>query len=117
MKRILIVDDEPDILEALEAILEMEGFVVDTATTGQHALERISAVAPDVVLTDVMMPVMNGIELLQRLKAHPEYQAIPVIVTSAGSIGAEALRGSEAFLKKPVDLDVLMRTIERALRR
>jgi CheY-like chemotaxis protein len=117
MSRILIVDDEHDIIETLQLILEMEGYAVDTASTGQEAIEKISAIVPDVVLSDVMMPIMNGLELLKRLKAHPEHRAIPVIISSAGSLDAEALRGSEAFLKKPVDLDVLLRTIARVLRR
>jgi CheY-like chemotaxis protein len=117
MNRILIVDDEQDILATLQIILEMEGYAVDTASTGQQALEKISAIEPDLVLSDVMMPVMNGIELLKRLKAHPEHRAIPVVIASAGSIDPEALRGCDAFLKKPVDLDVLMQTIARVLRR
>lgn len=117
MSRLLIVDDERDILATLALILEMEGYAVDTASTGQQALEKIAAIAPDLVLSDVMMPVMNGIELLARLKAHPQHRSIPVIITSAGHIDAEALRGCEAFLKKPVDLDVLLRTIALALRR
>lgn len=117
MSRILIVDDEQDILETLRLILEMEGYSVETASTGQQAIEKMSALVPDVVLSDVMMPVMNGLELLKRLQAHPQHRAIPVIITSAGSIDAEKLRGSCAFLKKPVDLDVLLRTIDRILRR
>lgn len=117
MNRILIVDDERDILETLQLILEMEGYAVDTASTGQEAIDKVSAVVPNLVLSDVMMPVMNGLELLKRLKAHPEHRAIPVIITSAGSIDAEALRGSDAFLNKPVHLDVLLRTIARVLRR
>lgn len=117
MSRILVVDDEQDILETLQLILEMEGHAVDTASTGQQAIEKMSAVVPDLVLSDVMMPVMNGLELLKRLKAHPQHRAVPVIITSAGSIDGEALRGSAAFLKKPVDLDVLLRTVARVLRR
>jgi CheY-like chemotaxis protein len=117
MSRILVVDDEHDLLETLQMVLEMEGYAVDTASTGQEAIEKISAIVPDLVLSDVMMPVMNGLELLKRLKEHPQYRAIPVIITSAGSIDAEAMRGSDAFLKKPVDLDVLLRTFARVLRR
>jgi CheY-like chemotaxis protein len=117
MNRILIVDDEQDILETLQLILEMEGYLIDTASTGQQALEKMSAVEPDLVLSDVMMPVMNGIELLKRLKAHPQYRAIPVIISSAGDIDAQALRGCDAFLKKPVDLDVLVQTVVRVLGR
>lgn len=117
MSRILIVDDEHDILEALQLILEMEGYAVDTASTGHEAIEKIATSVPDLVLTDVMMPIMNGLELLKRLRAHPEHRTIPVIISSAGSIDAQALRGSDAFLKKPVDLDVLLRTIARVLRR
>jgi CheY-like chemotaxis protein len=117
MNRVLIVDDEQDILETLQLILEMEGYVVDTASTGQQALEKMSAIVPDLVLSDVMMPVMNGIELLKRLKAHPQYRAIPIIISSAGNIDAHALRGCDAFLKKPVDLDVLVQTVARVLGR
>jgi CheY-like chemotaxis protein len=95
MNRVLIVDDEQDILETLQLILEMEGYVVDTASTGQQALEKMSAIVPDLVLSDVMMPVMNGIELLKRLKAHPQYRAIPIIISSAGNIDAHALRVSQ----------------------
>jgi CheY-like chemotaxis protein len=117
MKRILLVDDEKDILETLQLILEMEGYSVEIASTGQQALEKMSANAPDLVFSDVMMPVMNGIELLKRLKAHPQHRAIPVIISSAGNIDAQALRCCDAFLRKPVDLDVLMQTIARVLGR
>lgn len=117
MSRILIVDDEQDILETLQLVLEIEGYEVTTASTGQQAIEKMSAVVPDLVLSDVMMPVMNGLELLKRIKAHPQHREIPVIITSAGRFDADAMPGAAAFLKKPVDLDVLFRTIARALRR
>ncbi len=78
MNRILIVDDEPDIRETLGMLLEMEGYAVETASTGQEAIKKMSTIAPDLVLSDVMMPVMNGIEILKRIKAHPQHREIPV---------------------------------------
>lgn len=117
MSRILIVDDEQDLVVSLQLILEMEGYAVDIASNGHQALEKISALVPDLVLSDVMMPVMNGLELLKRLRAKPMYREIPVILSSAGKIDDDALRGAEAFLRKPVELDVLLQAIACALRR
>lgn len=111
MKRLLIVDDEVAIVEALQDVLLGEGYEVDTAFNGAEGLQRMHQQPPDLVLLDMMMPVMDGRELLHRMRQEPSLQAIPVIVMSAGRISEEERRLSSRFLAKPFELDVLLATI------
>jgi CheY-like chemotaxis protein len=116
MKTILVVDDEPDILGALELFLEMEGYRVMTASDGQEAITKLADVRPDLVLSDVMMPFLNGIELLQHVKSDRGLQNIPVVLMSAGRpAGWKCGATGDAFLPKPLDLDHLLRTIQQEL--
>jgi CheY-like chemotaxis protein len=102
VRTVLIVDDEVFLREALELILQMAGYEIHTATHGAEALAMAEEVRPDLVLTDIMMPIMDGVELCRRLKA---IRGTPVILMSAA--GREAARGAEAdaFIAKPFDLD------------
>lgn len=115
---VLIVDDEFAIAETLKDLLEDEGFRVLLASNGQEALKVIAAGGLDVVITDVMMPVMNGIELVQALRANEATRSLPVIMMSSATRAA-ALQGSiandaiSAFLRKPFDLNSLMVTVEQ----
>ena len=111
MRRLLIVDDEVAIVEALQDVLSSEGYEVDTAFNGAEGLKRMGQQRPDLVLLDMMMPVMDGRELLHRMRQEPQLQAIPVIVMSAGRISEEERRISSRFLAKPFELDVLLATI------
>lgn len=111
MKRLLIVDDEVAIVEALQDVLVGEGYEVDTAYNGAEGLKRMQAARPDVVLLDMMMPVMDGRELLHRMRQDDGLKAIPVIVMSAGRISEEERRISSRFLAKPFELDVLLTSI------
>jgi CheY-like chemotaxis protein len=111
MRRLLIVDDEVAIVEALQDVLASEGYEVDTAFNGAEGLKRMGAQRPDLVLLDMMMPVMDGRELLHRMRQDGELKAIPVIVMSAGRISEEERRISSRFLAKPFELDVLLATI------
>lgn len=117
--RILAVDDDLAILSGLEQLLKSEGYVVDTAEDGLVALDRAAEVPPDVVLTDLAMPRMGGLELLRRLRARDS--ALPVIVeTSAHDLtqAIEAMRaGADNYITKPLDVDALKIAIERALER
>ena len=84
---ILVVDDNPDKLHLLEAALTLAGYSVTTATDGDEALAAIESFQPDLVITDVMMPRMNGYELAQRIRGNPVTRFIPVIMqTAAGSV-------------------------------
>jgi diguanylate cyclase (GGDEF)-like protein len=110
---ILIVDDNPDKLGLLEAALQLAGYNVTTATDGDEALAAIESYQPDLVITDVMMPRMNGYELAQRIRANPLTKFIPVIMQTAASRRAEDLRrasevGALGYITDPTDLDLLL---------
>jgi CheY-like chemotaxis protein len=109
VKTVLLVDDEHAIIDALSGILEDEGFRVVTAANGREALERLesSAPLPDVALLDVMMPVMDGRELLQRMQSDPRWSHIPVVMMSAvpkSILWRDKQQDSTDFFQKPFDL-------------
>ena len=106
---VLVVDDDRDIRDALSQILTEEGFDVTEAGNGLQALDAIAKRRPDVVLLDLMMPVMNGWQVLQTMKQSADLSTVPVVVLSA----IEA-HGCADYIQKPVSLDrllVLLNTI------
>jgi PleD family two-component response regulator len=110
---ILVVDDNPDKLSLIEAALNLAGYNVTTATDGDEALAAIESYQPDLVITDVMMPRMNGYELAQRIRANPVTKFIPVIMQTAAGRRAEDLRrasevGALGYITDPTDLDLLL---------
>lgn len=111
MKRVLVVEDEPDSLEMMEYLLESEGYDVMGATNGQLALRVLADVQPDLIITDVMMPYMGGDELLAEIRRDTQLRSIPVLVMSAGEGADVARRFGSSYLKKPLDIDVLIRTV------
>ncbi|WP_232072595.1 ATP-binding protein [Paraburkholderia pallida] len=114
--RIMLVDDDVDTVEALAALLALEGHITQTATTARDALENFSEFAPDVALIDLHMPVVDGFTLARRLRGIPELSnAILVAVT--GSVSPEERdaaidAGFDYHLPKPVDIRELMRVVE-----
>jgi len=114
---ILIADDEPNIRRVLEAMLTKEGYTVFTAENGKRALDVAAANAIDVLVSDLIMPDMNGVELLQRVKEiHPSCAAI--IVTAYGTIksAVEAMRyGAFTYLSKPFDIDEVRVVLKQAI--
>jgi len=110
---ILVVDDNPDKLLLLESALKLVGYRVTTATDGVEALAAIESYQPDLVITDVMMPRMNGYELAQRIRANPRTKFIPVIMQTAAGRRVEDLRrasevGALGYITDPTDLDLLL---------
>ena len=110
---ILVVDDNPDKLGLIEAALSLAGYNVTTATDGVEALAAIESYQPDLVITDVMMPRMNGYELAQRIRANPVTKFIPVIMQTAAGRRSEDLRranevGALGYITDPTDLDLLL---------
>jgi CheY-like chemotaxis protein len=115
MTRLLVVDDELSIVEALQDILSLEGYEVMTAYNGAEGLRRLEEQRPDLVLLDLMMPVMDGREMLRRVREDPRLKELPVVIMSAGSIPDTERRAASATLAKPFDLEHLLRTIAQHL--
>ena len=112
--RVLVVDDDPVIQKLLKVNFEMEGYEVLSAADGAEGLDQAKAGNPDVIILDVMMPKMNGLEVLAALKADSSLDTIPVILLSAkaqaGDVQAGIDRGANAYVTKPFDpLDLLER--------
>jgi CheY-like chemotaxis protein len=117
---ILVVDDIPDILKLLDATLQFKGYRVVTARDGQEALETILKDRPDLVIADILMPRLDGFNLVHRLRLNPETRAIPVIFLTATYVASEdkdfALSiGVTRFIEKPVDLDEFLPVVEELL--
>ena len=114
---VLVVDDDPDILEALAEILEAEGFDVRRARNGKEALDRLEPERPSLILLDLMMPVMDGWEFSQKMRERPAARGIPVIVLSADrNVGTKAREiGAVGYLAKPFELDDLLQMVRSAI--
>ncbi|KKN54020.1 hypothetical protein LCGC14_0596700, partial [marine sediment metagenome] len=93
MTKVLVVDDTPDMAKLMARAVQDQGYEAIVAGDGPHALEMASAERPDVVLLDIMMPRMNGIEVLRRLKADAQLREIPVILVSAKSEDRDVIEG------------------------
>lgn len=117
--RILVVDDEPDVVQLLERTLGSDGYEVVAAYDGLSALDLAATENPDIILLDVMMPMMSGYEVAEQLKANPQTQHIPIIcVTSAHSMDARAKSrqaGAATLIMKPFSPAELIAQIERHL--
>jgi two-component system chemotaxis response regulator CheY len=119
IRKILVVDDDPTSRRLMSHILKREGYDVSTAADGQEALDLLADDPPDLIVTDQIMPGMDGVELLRAVRQLPVYGDIPVIVVTANSDvrdqpEAEAA-GATAFLTKPVGSVELLATVQRAL--
>jgi two-component system, OmpR family, alkaline phosphatase synthesis response regulator PhoP len=119
-RRILIVDDEPFILKSLTFVLRKEGFLVDSATNGMEAKEKIEQQRPDVVFLDIMMPKMNGLEVCQWLRQDPVLKNTYVIILTAK--GQEADRekglkiGADEYMTKPFSPSHVVNRIKELLK-
>ena len=109
MSTVLVVDDEFDILEAVTGILELEGYRVLSASNGAQALSTMQQALPDLVLADLMMPVMDGLELLKAMGADAQLSRVPVVLMRALQPKVSQKEyGWRAFLQKPFDLEALL---------
>src|SRR5690348_13751486 len=119
MHRVLVVDDDVQILKLFQVTFEMEGFDVLTADRGDKALDVIAEDRPDVVVCDLMMPRVSGLEVLEQLRSQKETKALPfVLVTGSGqrSDAERALKlGANAYLTKPFDPFELIKTVKSVL--
>ncbi|HMV15002.1 MAG: response regulator transcription factor [Chitinophagales bacterium] len=119
--KILVVDDEPDILEFLSYNLEKEGFVVETAENGKQALEKAKKNQPDIVLLDVMMPEMDGIEACRTMREMPQFEHTIIAFLTARTEDYSQIAGFETgaddYISKPIKPRVLVSRLKALLRR
>ena len=118
-KRILIADDEPNIVTAVEFLLQRNGDEVHVARDGDEALTLVEACNPDLVLLDVMMPVRSGYEVCKRIREHPEWRHIKIIMLSAKGRDAEVNKGlaigADLYITKPFSTQELVARINGLL--
>ncbi len=119
-KKVLVADDEPFIVTALEFLLRKNGYEVMTAPNGEEALKRLASFAPDLVLLDVMMPLLSGYEVCQRMREHPEWKHIKIVMLSAKGREAEVSKGvslgADLYVTKPFSNNELVAKIGALLK-
>lgn len=117
IRKVLIADDEPNIVTALEYLLRRNGYDVRVATNGEEALALVETYLPDVVLLDIMMPVKSGYEVCQRMRQRSEWRDIKIVMLSAKGREAEVSKGvslgADLYITKPFSTQELIETINR----
>ena len=117
---ILVIDDEPDNFDVIDTLLDNAGYQLNYASNGQQALDLLQWFQPDLILLDVMMPNMSGIEFCQRFKANPCWQHIPVIMVTALTHKEDLSKcltaGADDFISKPVNSLELRARVRSMLR-
>jgi DNA-binding NarL/FixJ family response regulator len=121
-QKLLLVDDEPGIRESVQAYLEdNEGWTVKVASNANEAWKTIEAQTPDLIISDIMMPNVNGYEFLQKIREDPRYRAIPVVFLTARGMTSDRIQGYEAgcdaYLAKPFDPEELEAIVRNLLSR
>ncbi len=120
-QKIVVIEDEPDILEVVEYNLSREGFQVITATTGDRGLDAVSREAPDLVLLDLFLPGIDGIEVCRKIKMDPMTQRIPIIMVSAKGEESDIVLGlgvgADDYVTKPFRPKELIARVKAVLRR
>ncbi len=120
-ENLLLVDDEPGLREAVQAYLEDSGFNVVTASNAQTAWQTLEDYSPDLVITDVMMPQVDGYQFLNQLRADPRFRKLPVVFLTARGMTKDRIQGydagCDAYLSKPFDPDELVSIVKNLLKR
>ena len=109
--KVLVVEDDDDIRECLADVLSEEGYTVETAENGREALQLLRRFRPCVILLDLMMPVMDGWELLGELRSDGDWATLPVVVVSAAN-ETKAPEGVRQYLRKPVPINILLHAVK-----
>jgi CheY-like chemotaxis protein len=118
-KCILVIDDSIDNLYLMQFILESEGYTVGLADSGREGLEKLKGCQPSLILVDLMMPQMNGYEVIDRLRQDKNLQFIPIfLVTADKYIGADRAiaAGANGIIHKPIDIEGLLTEVARSLK-
>ena len=119
MAKILLVDDDPYMMDILTAILTSEGYEIEPAGDGEEALQKIADAKPDVIVTDVMLPKLDGWKLCKKVKGNPETKMIPILImTAKGEQMSELMSyesGADAYISKPFQNKDLVNSIKQLL--
>jgi CheY-like chemotaxis protein len=116
MPKVLVVDDDPDLVAICSIVLEGEGYDVEAAGNGGEAVDKLEKSDVDVVLMDVMMPVVDGLSICKMVKRDPRTKDLPVIIISASQALREKGREyADAVLPKPFDIDNLVDTVNQCV--
>lgn len=119
MSKILIVDDDIETIKLLEAIVQMDGHETSSIQESKNAIQAVESFMPDLVLLDIMMPEISGLDILRQMRRDPALANIPVIVVTAKSMPSDIKNGMEAgastYLTKPVGYLELKEAVERTL--
>jgi len=120
-ERILVVDDDPDILQVVKINLELEGYEVETAEDGREAVDKAMAEPPQLILLDIMMPRMDGLTALRRIRSHGSTGNTSIILLTARGLPEDRVRGLELgaddYITKPFDIGELVARVKAVLRR
>jgi two-component system, OmpR family, alkaline phosphatase synthesis response regulator PhoP len=120
-RRVFIIEDEQDISELMRFNLALEGYVVETFATGEAGFRTLEQRTPDILILDIMLPGMNGLEICKRLKENPATKSVPVIMVTAKGEESDIVRGLELgaddYVTKPFSPKVLLARVDAVLRR
>lgn len=120
-ERLLVVDDEPNLLRAVAATLRGEGYDVTTARNGKEALVHVARSVPDLIVSDIRMPVMDGYQLARSLRAAPQTSLVPIVFLTAKGETEDRVEGFrtgvDAYLTKPFEPEELLAVIRNILDR
>lgn len=120
-RKVLVVEDDPDQLEVIRSTLKAAGFAIGTAANGIDALLKTRSVSPDLIVLDLMLPGLNGLDICQSLRQDPNTASVPIIMLTGlhGQFGrfAGLEAGASEFLYKPFDPDQLIAKVEELLSR
>jgi CheY-like chemotaxis protein len=120
-QRVLVVDDDPHVLQLLRVNFELEGYEVVSASNGEEALQRIDERPPDILVCDVMMPGMDGLEVVERVRNNPATAKLPIVMVSAKAQQSDLLAGgdagADAYVTKPFDPQDLIDAVTNVLKR
>jgi two-component system chemotaxis response regulator CheY len=119
MKTVFLVDDSTTLLMSMKAILEKGGYAVETATGGDDALKKLATIKPNLLITDLNMPGMDGITLIKEVKKLPAFRFVPVLVMTTESQQTKRTEaraaGATGWLVKPVKPEELMEVLKKLL--
>ncbi|MBU1121272.1 MAG: response regulator [Candidatus Omnitrophica bacterium] len=118
-KKILIVDDEPDIVMTLTLLLEQEGYIVSGASSGEEALDKVNVLMPDLVILDLRLPSLPGEEVCRRIRKDEDIAEIPIIMLTAKDLDVDRVVGrvigANFYITKPFELDILLNKIKELI--